>query len=56
MPCTVFSIVSYTQAGGIFYLFNGTIGFFFLIYIGGCFVAARESGKFLERFIDKVTT
>jgi hypothetical protein len=48
------SIVSYTMAGGIFYLFIIVIAFFFVIYMGGCKVAARESSLFLERFKDKV--
>jgi hypothetical protein len=30
------------------------IGCFFLVYVGGAIIAAKESGKFLERFKDKV--
>ena len=35
-------------------LFIIVIGCFTLIYIGGAFVAAKESGKFMDRFKDKV--
>jgi hypothetical protein len=51
---TIVSVTSYFFAAGIFYLFLGLIGAFFMIYIGGCVIAARESGKFIERFKEKV--
>jgi len=51
---TLFSIISYAQANGVFYLFIAVLMFFTLVYIGGCFIAARESEKFLDRFKDKV--
>lgn len=41
-------------AGGIFFLFIGVIGFFFCVYIGGCVIAAKEAGKFMARFKQKV--
>ena len=51
---TIVSVTSYFFAAGIFYLFLGLIGAFFMIYIGGCVIAARESGKFIDRFKEKV--
>ena len=51
---TIVSVTSYFFAAGIFYLFLGLIGAFFMIYIGGCIIAARESGKFIDRFKEKV--
>jgi len=51
---TLASIVSYIYAEGVFILFIIIIGFFFCIYVGGCIIAARESGKFMDRFKDKV--
>ena len=50
---TIVSVTSYFFAAGIFYLFLGLIGAFFMI-IGGCILAARESGKFIDRFKEKV--
>ncbi len=54
MLFTICSLVSYLTAGGIFLLFVAIIGWFFVIYIGGCIMAARESTKFIERFTEKV--
>ena len=54
MLFTITSLVSYITAGGIFLLFVGIIGWFFIIYICGCIFAARESTKFIERFTEKV--
>mmetsp|Transcript_11793 Transcript_11793/g.30278 ORF Transcript_11793/g.30278 Transcript_11793/m.30278 type:complete len:699 (+) Transcript_11793:122-2218(+) len=54
MLFTITSLVSYYTAGGIFLLFVAIIGVFFLVYIGGCCFAARESTKFIERFTEKV--
>jgi len=54
MIFTIFSLLSYANAGGIFFLFIGVICFFFCVYIGGCTIAAKEANKFLERFKDKV--
>jgi len=51
---TLCSIVSYMQAGGVFLLFIGVIGFFFLVYIGGCYIAAKEAYRFMDMFKDKV--
>ena len=51
---TIISCMSYVFAAGIFYVFLALIGCFFMIYIGGCVIAARESTKFLERFKEKV--
>jgi hypothetical protein len=47
-------MVSYAMAGGIFFIFIAVIGVFTLVYIGGCFIAAKEAHMFLERFKDKV--
>ena len=54
MLFTISSLISYYSAGGIFLLFVGIIGLFFLVYIGGCIMAASESTKFVERFTEKV--
>merc|ERR1719446_1238317 len=51
---TLASIVSYIYAEGVFILFIIVIGFFFGVYVGGCIIAARESGKFMDRFKQKV--
>ena len=51
---TCLSIFAYHQAGGIFYFFNATLLMFLIVYIGGCYFAAKEANHFLERFKEKV--
>lgn len=51
---TAVSCISYLAKGGVFIFLVGFIMFTFCVYLAGCYVAASESGKFLDRFKEKV--
>ena len=51
---TIFACISFMQSGGLFTMFTIVLVFFFFVYVAFCIVAARESYKFVERFMSKV--
>lgn len=51
---TLVCLYAYLQAGGVFTMGMGVIGFFVLIYIAACVYAGMESTKFIIRFKDKI--
>jgi hypothetical protein len=52
---TITSVYAYvTNPGGPLIIMTVSVGLFTLVYIGGCIIAARESGLFVMRFREQV--